>query len=59
MEEQTIDLNGDNEGVSGDLNRLSCPETLMTQIGVEETNIKKIGVSGTKPKGVTGSMTER
>lgn len=34
-------------------------ETLFTQIGVEETNIKKIGVSGTKPKDPSGSLTER
>ena len=31
----------------------------MTQIGVEETNIKTIGVSGTKPKVQNGSLTER
>ena len=37
----------------------SSPETLLTQIGVEETNIKTIGVSGTKPKAGSGSLTER
>ena len=37
----------------------NSPDTLITQIGVEETNIKTIGVSGTKPKGPSGSLTER
>lgn len=36
-----------------------CRETLLTQIGVEETNIKTIGVSGSKPKYGSGSLTER
>jgi len=34
-------------------------DTLITQIGVEETNIKTIGVSGSKPKDPSGSLTER
>ena len=42
----------------GDVDQ-SSPETLLTQIGVEETNIKTIGVSGTKPKAGSGSLTER
>jgi len=37
----------------------NSPETLLTQIGIEETNIKTIGVSGTKPKVQSGSLTER
>lgn len=37
----------------------NSPEALFTQIGIEETNIKTIGVSGTKPKVQSGSLTER
>lgn len=47
-------------GDIGDIgNESNSPETLLTQIGIEETNIKTIGVSGTKPKVNSGSLTER
>ena len=50
-EELTIDHRAEPEN--------SSPDTLITQIGIEETNIKTIGVSGTKPKAHSGSLTDR
>jgi len=35
------------------------PETLITLVGVEESNIKKLGMNRTASKGGSGSLTER